>query len=423
MIMQVVHVSTYTSGGAGIAALRLNQALLQEQIDSALITLVKTSSDLSVRVIQDYGTSVEPSVNPAVNVAVDNWNKTIADAPNRPWGLELFSNPDSKVRLQNLYEIQQADIVHLHWVAGLADYEEMAQALVGKKIVWTLHDMNPFTGGCHYAGSCTRYMHSCGACPQLGSEIEGDVSRRNWTKKYKSIQQLDITVVTPSRWLAQCVAQSSIFGNARVVTIPNGIPTNVFKPHNRNDVRKILDIPQDAKVILFGADSIANTRKGFVYLLEALKRYQSQHYHKVVLVTFGSISSLINQDLQFPLVQLGQVGDESQLACIYSMADITVIPSLEDNLPNIVLESMSCGTPVIGFNIGGIPDMIDHLVTGYLAHPKDIDDLVAGIQWMLINASPDMGKRCRDKVIKCFSQKSLCQRMNILYTSLCSSLR
>lgn len=420
--MRIVQVSTFTGGGAGIAALRLNKALLQDQIDSTLLTLVKIKPDPAVRLIHErYGTVIDPGVNPAAYDATKSWQKIVGDYPNRPLGLEMFSNPDSTVCLQDINEIKQADIVHLHWIAGLADYEEMSQAFEGKKIVWTLHDMNPFTGGCHYADSCVRYMHSCGACPQLGSSVEEDQSRINWIKKYKAIQKLDVTIVAPSRWLAKCAVQSKIFRNARVITIPNGIPTDTFKPYNREDVRTVLNIPHDAKVILFGAESVANDRKGFAYLLEALRHYRSPNGQKIILATFGLLDPSIKIDSPYPLVQLGRIEEEAHLACIYSMADITVIPSLEDNLPNIVLESMSSGTPVIGFNIGGIPDMIDHLSTGYLANPRDVIDLMSGIQWMFDNGSLDMQAKCRNKVIKCFSFSACSLRMKILYKSLCSS--
>ena len=419
--MRIVQVSTFTSGGAGIAAIRLNQALLENRVDSSVITLEKTSSDPTVKVIYYRETSIEPGTSSALSVAAESWRSIASNYPERPWGLELFSKADSAVNLTNIDEVQRADIVHLHWVAGLADYDEMASALKEKKIVWTLHDMNPFTGGCHYADTCDRYMQSCGACPQLGSTVEEDLSRRNWLKKYRSLQQLDITVVTPSRWLAQCVVQSSILDNARVVTIPNGIPTHIFKPYNRDEVRESLQIPRDAKVILFGAESIANNRKGFVYLLEALKRYREPSGQKVILVTFGLLDPTIALDSPYPLVQLGRIDDEAHLASIYSMADVTVIPSLEDNLPNVVLESMSSGTPVLGFNIGGIPDMIDHLSTGYVARARDVDDLMNGIQWMIDNVSFKMRVKCRDKVIKCFSYSACSQRMKILYMSLSSS--
>ena len=419
--LNIVLISTSTGGGAGIAAVRLNQALLENRIDSSVITLVKSSSDPAVKVIHDWGTSVESGTSSEANVAFESWRAIAINHPERPWGLEMFSNPDSAVNLANIDEVKRADIVHLHWIAGLADYDEMALALKGKKIVWTLHDMNPFTGGCHYTNSCDRYFQSCGACPQLGSRVEEDLSRMNWLKKYRSLQQLDITVVTPSRWLARCVAQSSILGNARVVTIPNGIPTHIFKPYDRDEVRESLQISLDAKVILFGAESIANTRKGFVYLLEALKRYREPSGQKVILVTFGSLDPSVVIDSPYPLLQLGRIKDESHLACIYSMADVTVIPSLEDNLPNVILESMSSGTPVLGFNIGGIPDMVDHLSTGYVARARDVDDLMNGIQWMFDNVSSNMRAKCRDKVIKCFSYSVCSQRMKILYTSLCSS--
>jgi len=272
----------------------------------------------TVKVIHGATTSKEPGYAEVMGTICNRWHKITLDHPQRPVGLEMFSDADSPVRLAPLEEIRSADIVHLHWIAGLADYEELGTALRGKKVVWTLHDMNPFTGGCHYAGDCLKYRVSCGSCPQLGSWVDNDLSRQIWEKKRQGLQKLDITVVTPSRWLASCAVQSAIFKDCRVVCIPNSVPTDVFRPINRLDVRKALDIPSDARVILFGAENLGNQRKGFAYLLEALRRYRADA--DIVLATFGALDPGITIDSPYRIMPFGGIHDEWHLACVYSMA-------------------------------------------------------------------------------------------------------
>ena len=258
---------------------------------------------------------------------------------------------------------------------------------------------------------------SCGACPQLGTTEGNDLSRKIWEKKSKGLSGLDITVVAPSRWLAACATQSAIFRDCRVVCIPNGVPTDVFYPINRLDVRKILKIAPDARVVLFGAENLGNHRKGFAYLLEALRRYRTNT--DIVLATFGALDPGISIDSPYPVMPFGGIHDEWNLACVYSMADMLVIPSLEDNLPNTVLEAMACGTPVVGFDIGGISDMIEHKKTGYLATAGDVDGLVAGIDWVLFkHDNIPFHENCRQRVEASYAVPTQVARFAILYSSL-----
>jgi len=234
-------------------------------------------------------------------------------------------------------------------------------------------------------------------------------------KKCQGLHGLDITVVTPSRWLSLCASRSTIFRDCRVVCIPYGLPTQVFRPHDRREIREVMGISPDAKVILFGAENLGNNRKGFEYLLEALRRYRTQGDREIVLVTFGDLDPSITIDSPYPVIPCGSIGDEQNLAYIYSMADLMVIPSLEDNLPNTVLEAMACGTPVVGFAIGGIPDMVEHKRTGYLAAAGSVDELVAGIDWGLFNShGSDLSNNCRRKVEALYSLATQAARYQIL---------
>lgn len=319
----------------------------------------------------------------------------------------MYSDAWADVCLDHIQEIRDADIINLHWVAGLVDYSSMATSLAGKKIVWTLHDMNPFTGGCHYAGRCNKYEKSCGACPQLGSTSEDDLAAKVWTLKQQAFRGLDITVVAPSRWIAECASRSALFRGRKVLCVPYGVPEKVYRPYPRETIRSALDIPIETKVILFGADNLLNVRKGFSYLLDGLKSYRTKGESPVMLVTFGSIDPQTRIRSPYPVLNLGSIFGDRQLAGVYSLADVFVIPSLEDNLPNTVLEAMACGVPVVGFGIGGIPDMVEHRKTGFVARPEDMASLIEGIDWVLFSAPEEnLRQACRAKLLQSYTLAS-----------------
>lgn len=395
-------------GGAGKAAYRLQKGLQSIAVNSTMLVLNKKSNDPSVKVLPAFNgeitdcMDVATYVSPIWNEQVKRWHARLSNHPKRPQGLEMFTDTESATRLDFIREIREADIVNLHWMAGVMDYSNIAEALKEKPVVWTLHDMNPFTGGCHYSAGCLKYKTSCGACPQLGSNDANDLSRQIWNKKLEAYRNLNINVVTPSRWLAKCAGESALFSRFPVHVIPNGFPLDTFRPYPKMQIRKDSNISQTAKLILFGADSVANQRKGFAYLLEALNRFQLKGDHEYILVTFGSIPKGMNISSKYKVLHTGSISDEKQLAFIYSAADLFVLPSLEDNLPNTVVEAMACGLPVVGFNIGGMPDMVDHQKTGYLAKPGNIADLSEGINWIVsaYNGGHNFSKLCREKAEK-----------------------
>ncbi len=405
--MRVVHLCMQDFGGAGKAAYRLHKGLQAIGMQSAFLVMNKKSGDPSVKVLpSDFAgdkvscLDVAKHQSPLWNRQVQRWHRHLSKYPGRPSGLEMFTDAESGVRLDLIREVEQADIVNLHWVAGTMDYSNAALALRNKPVVWTLHDMNPFTGGCHYAGDCQKYKTMCQECPQLGSDDRDDLSRQVWTQKFYVSQSLNIDIVSPSRWLGGCAGQSALFSSFPVHVIPYGFPLETFKPYPKKPIRKEAGIPESATVILFGADSVTNQRKGFVYLLEALNRFPANNGHNFVLMTFGNLPRGIQIPSRFQIFNAGQIANEDQLAMIYSAADLFVLPSLEDNHPNTVVEAMACGLPVVGFDIGGVPDMVEHRHTGYLVRPGDIADLNQGIQWIAASADngADFSKQCRQRV-------------------------
>jgi glycosyltransferase involved in cell wall biosynthesis len=404
--MNVVHLCSQDYGGAGKAAYRLHKGLQQMGVASTMLVVNKKSGDPSVKALPSENKgrltqclNIPFYESPLWPKQILRWENELAKYPNRPAGLEAFTGALSDIQLEQIQEIRDADIINLHWVAGALDYPNAPLSLRGKQIVWTLHDMNPFTGGCHYSGECEKYKDRCGACPQLGSSIEEDLSRQIWAQKNYAYQYFDLNVVTPSKWLAGCVSQSMLLSMKPIKVIPNGFPLNTFKPYEKAVIRETLNIPENAKVILFGADSVFNKRKGFAYLLEALENLQPNKSNVTVILTFGNFPKGVRIKAKHTIYSLGSIADENQLALAYSAADVFVIPSLEDNLPNTAVEAMACGVPVVGFEIGGIPEIIDHKQNGFLARPGDIASLKEGIEWAL--SLPDGGKAisdlCREK--------------------------
>ncbi len=424
--MKIVHLCTQDYGGAGKAAYRLNLGLNAIGVDSKMIVLGKRSGNFTVKVLPDTNQDsafncldVEMHESKILQAQWNRWASILSAYPNRPKGLELFSDTSAFTKLANCVEIKEADIINMHWVAGIVDYKKMKEAFGDKQIVWTLHDMNAFTGGCHYADDCIKYKSNCENCPQLGALHVDDISQRIWTLKKNVYSNLNINVVTPSKWLANCAKSSRLFSTRKVDVIPYGFPLDNFKPYDTAELRIRHGINSDTKLVLFGAESVTNQRKGFIYLLKALEKIEINSDQKIKLGIFGNLPEEINITSRFETIRFGSVNDEVEIAKIYSVADVFVIPSLEDNLPNTVVESMACGTPVVGFNIGGVPDMVTHLKTGYLAHEKDINDLAAGIKTVLFELdSNELSNNCLKNAKQNYSLTLQAKRYVNLYEEL-----
>jgi len=310
------------------------------------------------------------------------------------------------------------DIVNLHWICnGYVNIEAIGR--FDRPIVWSLHDMWPFTGGCHYDQGCERYAQSCGACPQLHSWRERDLSHWTWWRKRKAWRNADLTIVALSRWLAKCARKSSLFRDLRIEVISNGLDVARFKPVDKHVAREVLNLPFDKDLVLFSAMSaVSDLRKGFDLLESALHHLRdSTHQLKMDVVVFGASEPSLPVDLGFASHYLGVLRDEISVSLAYAAADAFVAPSRQDNLPNTVVESLACGTPCVAFDIGGMLDMIDHKRNGYLAEPFDVEDFARGIAWILEDEErrQRLSQNARQKAVREFDQELQARRYLSLF--------
>ena len=415
--MRVVHLSTYDiTGGAARAAYRLHSGLQRLGHQSQMLVSSRSSFDRSV-------ITFAPSMDIKERLRRRLQRKLLAcDIDryrlSRPKGYEPFSDDRTEYRLDLVRQLPCSDVLNLHWIGGYVDYHSLFTTVpTSKPIVWTLHDMNAFTGGCHYDLDCGRYIDRCGACPQLGSYDKTDLSRQIWLRKehtFSQIKQDRLHIVTPSRWLAERVNASNILGGFPRSVIPYGLDVEDFAPRDRRAARDVLGIPQDAKVVLFVADVTDNMRKGFALLAEALIRCNDK-VPNLFLVSLGHNKPAAH--LQTPWLHVGPIYNDRFLSMVYSAADIFVVPSLQDNLPNTVLEAIACGTPVVGFAIGGVPDMIRDGVNGLLVSASDVTALHVAMSDLLnsVIRREDMRVNCRRIAVEEYSIELQARQYSELY--------
>lgn len=316
--------------------------------------------------------------------------------------------------------VLEADVIHLHWFnQGFLSLKNLNQLLkLNKKIVWTLHDMWAFTGGCHYSGDCNNYLENCGNCKFLKRPSKNDLSAKILKQKRKIIRNNNIQIVTCSNWLAEKARNSELLKGFKINAIPNAIDTNIFCPQDNTAIRKQLNLPVDKKLILFGSANIMDERKGLRYLVSALKKLQqvnSALTENIEILLFGKSNVAFIEELPLKINNLGSISGEANIANIYASADVFVLPSLEDNLPNTIMESLACGTPVVAFNSGGIPEMINHKENGYLAEYKSVEELYKGIEYVLKQNDNKMNKLARGKVIEYYNQKRVAEKYTSIY--------
>jgi glycosyltransferase involved in cell wall biosynthesis len=271
------------------------------------------------------------------------------------------------------------------------------EALRDRPVVWTLHDMAPFTGGCHYSDGCARFTEQCGRCPEVGSDDAKDLSFQTWRTRMGVYRTLKLHIVCPSAWLAGEAKKSSLLGRFPVRVIPYAQPLDTFRPLDRSTIRASLGFGPEEFVLLFAAQSLNNERKGGAYLLEALRRLACLPlavHTRVLLLGSNPAADFLRTGLRTELA--GHVDAPEQMAALYNTADAVLVPSLEDNSPNVICEALGCGTPVVAFAAGGIPEMLIHKETGWLAPVRDSDGLLAGIEWAAaVKNDAKMRLRCR----------------------------
>lgn len=419
--MKVIMLNTSDrQGGAAVAASRLRQALEKNGIDSKLIVRDKQTNDPAVVSI-NRGT-----VKRNLNRFRFLWERLGIWRRNGFTKRDLFtvSSADTGIDFSRMREVREADIIHLHWTnQGMLSLRGLQKLLaLGKPVVWTMHDMWPATGICHHAWECDRYKSLCGRCPFLHSTNERDLSTRIFKKKsHLYIYSKNLTLVPVSHWLQGKCRESALTRNLRIQAIPNPIDTVFFAPGHRLSERKRWKISPNQKVLLMGAAKLNDPVKGFSYLTEALAGIKPELKQDLLVILFGTIKddSTLLENFPVPVRWLGSISSAEAIRSLYRMADFFMIPSLEDNLPNTVMESLSCGTPVIGFRTGGIPEMVDHLENGWLAPRKDIGALSKGIEWGLEHSDPaGLSENSRRKVMDRFTIPRIARLYTELYRSL-----
>lgn len=379
--MKITHISTYDiSGGAAKAAYRLHNILLQQGYDSNMLVMKKDSDE--ERIFEAKSGKFSKYI---ISKVRRFFEKTLFYKYKNRENKILFSYGKIGLNISDYNIVKESDIIHLHWFNDSYINIETLKKLksLNKKIIITLHDMWLFTGGCHYSGQCRKYEKICEKCTILESNKKNDISNHIYKYKEKLYKEIDFDIITCSNWLNDCASNSKLLKDKNIVTIPNILDKKIFKNIEKNVAREVLGLEKDSVYICFGAvSSTSDPRKGFEYLLKALHEFKKYNkIKKIKLLVFGSSSC--KDDLPLETIFMGKVYDDYTLSLIYNAADVFVAPSLEDNLPNTVLESLYCNTPVVSFNIGGMPDMIEHKFNGYLAEVKDYKGLAKGIDYII----------------------------------------
>ena len=410
--MKVIHLNhSDINGGAARATFRIHQALLKEKINSKIWANKIFSKDLKV----------EGPKNPFEKLYYDLGPRLIANSLVKTLKTKnpiIHSPSVLPSKWVSRINESDADIIHLHWVQGeMISISDIAK--INKPTIWTPQDMWIFSGAEHYTDD-NRWRLGYKKNNRPHYESGFDLNLWTWKRKMKFWSQ-SIQIVAPSQWLARCVRESVLTSEWPVSIIPNTINTDVWKPINKKIAREKLNLPNDVSLILFGAiGGGIDPRKGFDLLKDALKIAQKNfQLKKVELVIFGQDKPKVKQELGFPIHYMGKVDDDKILRTIYSSADVMLIPSRQDNLPNTGLEAHATGVPVIAFNTGGLSDIVDHKNNGYLADPFDVEDFANGIVWILENKNLDnLIKNARKSAVNKYSEKVIATQYIQLYKKL-----
>lgn len=405
-----------SSGGAARAAYRIHLAVQEYGIDSRMFVKNKGTSDDRVFSVSDFvpHNTLYRAFDWVRNKVKNKWQHyQWGKYPQRgPYFMSDLRATDIGGALQKL----DYDILHLHWVN--LRFLPLDKLPKDKPIVWTLHDSWPFCGICHVPMDCTRYQSECGRCPQLGSAKMDDLSHQVWTEKLRLFKDLDLHIVAPSHWLADCARKSALFKDLDIRVIPNCLDTDTFCPGDRVEACRRFGLDPARRHILFGAmQAVEDKNKGFDYLVNALEQIGSVLSTDTDFVVFGTSKPIAAEIGGLKVSSIGLLRNQEDIVRAYRSADVTVVPSLSENLSCTIMESMACGTPVAAFAIGGNGDLIDHQVNGYLAREKDCGDLAQGIRWCLDHVQ-DLTPAASGKIIGNFTPAVVGEKYAGLYRSL-----
>ena len=416
--MRVLIVNTSERiGGAAIAAGRLVEALKNNGIKAKMLVREKQTDRLSVIELKRNWWRVWQFI----------WERILIWKENRFKKHNLFAvdiaNTGTDITV--LPEFQAADIIHLHWInQGMLSLNDIRKILLsGKPVVWTMHDMWPCTGICHHARECDKYHQECHHCPYIyKGGGKKDLSNQVFKKKKEIYQSAPVTFVTCSRWLKERAGQSALLNGHTIVDIPNPISTGLFKPQNSLAARNKMELPTDKKLILFGSVKVTDKRKGIDYFVESCKLLAEMHpelKEELGVVVYGKNSEQLKPLIPFQVYALDYISNEKDLVNIYNAVDLYVTPSLEENLPTTIMEAMACGVPCVGFNVGGIPEMIDHLHNGYVAEYRSAEDLANGIFWTLSESEyQSLSEEACRKAVSNYSESIVAKKYIDIYNKI-----
>ena len=398
--MRVLIVNTSErTGGAAVAASRLMKALNNNGVKAKMLVRDKESDSLTV-----VGLPKSPMLHWHFL-----WERLVIFCRLHFSRKHLFeidiANTGSDIT--KLREFQEADVIHLHWInQGMLSLNGICKILrSGKPVVWTMHDIWPATGICHLTLGCHYYVNRCANCKYLpGGGGSNDLASRIWQKKQQMQVDENIYYVACSRWLESEAKTSALLKGQKITSIPNPIDTHIYKKGNKEEARQRLGLPLDKKLILFASQRVTNENKGMSYLIEACRQLSDQ----CEVVILGGHAEEVVEQLPMKAYPLGYVNEEQRIVDVYNAADVFVLPSLSENLPNTIMEAMACGVPCVAFKVGGIPEEIDHLKNGYVAAYRDAEDLAKGIAWVLKEADYEsLSQQAVHKVMQCYSQQSV----------------
>lgn len=397
------------NGGAARAMYRLNEALISAGAEVFIVAKYKTLPNNNI--VRYEGSKIEKLHHRYNNFVIRSFIK----AYDPDIAGFYYHNPFTNI--MNYIKDINPDIIHIHWVTG----NFIGYSLLNKikiPVVWTFHDMRGFTGGCYFSGLCTNYCRKCGNCPKLNSGKEKDKSRKNYLNKWTQYKNYGkLKVVTPSNWMKNEALKSPLSETFSVECVPNCIDIEKYKPIEKTHARSILNLPLKKKLVLFGAaGGTCDSRKGFIYAKEAINKLTD---NEIELLLFGPEEKPVtgsNKKIHY----FHTLKDDVSIALLYAASDILLVPSVQENLANTIMESMACGTPAVAFNIGGNGEMILHKVNGILARPFSVEELSDGISYILGNSQhhEEMAYNARERIKELFNYNLIAGKHLKLYEEL-----
>ena len=406
------------TGGAAIAASRLSDALNRHGIETRLLVRDKQTQRKTTSQVPSKG------LRGLLLKWAFVWERARVWMANRfnQHGLWAVDLGIGAAKVVGTKEFRQAELIHLHWVnQGFLSLSELRAILrSGKPVVWTMHDMWPCTAICHHARECTNFHTHCHHCPQLQRPRAHDLSWKVFEKKMRIYTQGHITFVGCSQWIASEAQKSRLLGSQQVCSIPNTYNHLAFHPGSNLDGRLHFTLPRKMKLLLFACQKVTNERKGLDFLFTALRSELMQRWQgNLALVVVGEMADEVAEQISFPVHTLDYISEEEEMGDLYRAVDLFVTPSLEENLPNTIMEAMACGTPCVGFEIGGVPEMIDHLTNGYVARYRDAEDLAKGIDFVLGNEHYDkLSQAAAEKATTTWNEDHVVEQYIKLYKTL-----